>query len=50
MIANEGLISSFSTAYSRRHETLSLLIVYFDRRKDPLGVVFLSHWGAEEEV
>jgi hypothetical protein len=21
-----------------------------DRRKDPLGVVFLSHWGAEEEV
>jgi hypothetical protein len=22
----------------------------FDRRKDPLGVVFLSHWGAEEEV
>jgi len=22
----------------------------YDRRKDPLGVVFLSHWGAEEEV
>ena len=21
-----------------------------DRRNDPLGVVFLSHWGAEEEV
>ena len=21
-----------------------------DRRKDPLGVAFLSHWGAEEEV
>ena len=25
-------------------------VLVFDRRKDPLGVVFLSHWDAEEEV
>jgi hypothetical protein len=47
-------ISSFLLVYQmlqpQRFCLFARFQVGFDRRKDPLGVAFLSHWGAEEEV